>query len=469
MRLWGLVLAPFRAIFTLPAAKEAPVPHRKIERTAFERRALAVPSSRLSRLAKLGGLASSIAGNVAAEVAGQLARGQRPRIEDLLLTPANAIKVADRLAQMRGAAMKVGQLISMDAGDMLPPELAEILGRLRSEAHHMPVAQLRRVLTEAWGPHWQRRFEVFDAHPVAAASIGQVHRVRTTDGRDLAIKLQYPGVRRSIDSDVNNVASLMRMAGLVPRGVDVAPMIAEAKRQLHEEADYEREGRCLSQFGALLADRPEFRVPELHADLTTPNVLAMSYVEGGPIDSLADAPQAERDRVMTLMIGLIFRELFEFRLMQTDPNFANYRYVPATGQVMLLDFGATRAFPADFAELYRRLLRAGLAGDRPGVRAAAREIGFLAGNTPARLEQAMLEIFEMSLQPLRQDGPFDFGASDLAIRMREAGMAMAADHAHFRIPPMDTLFLQRKFGGIYMLATRMRARVDLRALVEPHL
>ncbi|QDL99029.1 AarF/ABC1/UbiB kinase family protein [Rhodopseudomonas palustris] len=440
------------------------MPHRKIER-----KALAVPSSRLSRLAKLGGLASSIAGNVAADVAGQLVRGQRPRMDELLLTPANALKVADRLAQMRGAAMKVGQLISMDAGDMLPPELAEILGRLRSEAHHMPVPQLRRVLTEAWGRNWQQRFAEFDAEPIAAASIGQVHRARTRDGRDLAIKVQYPGVRRSIDSDVNNVASLMRVAGLVPGGVDIAPMIAEAKRQLHEEADYEREGRCLSTFGALLADRPEFRVPELHPDLTAPNVLAMSYVDGSPVDSLAAAPQPERDRVLTLLIGLLFRELFEFRLMQTDPNFANYRYAPATGQVLLLDFGATRAFPAEFAELYRRLLRAGLSGDRPGIRAAARDIGFLADGVPARLEQAMLEMFEMSLQPLRQDAPFDFGASDLAVRMREAGMAMASDRAHFRIPPMDTLFLQRKFGGIYMLATRMRARVDLRGIVEPYL
>jgi predicted unusual protein kinase regulating ubiquinone biosynthesis (AarF/ABC1/UbiB family) len=440
------------------------MPHRKIES-----KALAVPSSRLSRLARLGGLASSIAGNVAVGAARQLASGQPPRIDELLLTPANAMMVADKLARMRGAAMKVGQLISMDAGDMLPPELAQILGRLRSEAHHMPMFQLRRVLTEAWGPGWQQRFAEFDARPVAAASIGQVHRVRTRDGRDLAIKVQYPGVRRSIDSDVDNVASLMRVAGLVPRGVTIAPMIAEAKRQLHEEADYEREGRCLSQFGALLADRPEFRVPELHGDLTTKNVLAMSFVEGSPVDGLATAPQAERDRVMTLLIGLLFRELFEFRLMQTDPNFANYRYAPATGQLLLLDFGATRAFPEAFAELYRRLLRAGLADDRPGIRAAAREIGFLAGNTPARLEDAMLEMVEMSLRPMRQDAPFDFGASDLAMRMRDAGMAMAEDREHFRIPPMDTLFLQRKFGGIYMLATRMRARVDLRAAVAPHL
>ena len=122
----------------------------------FESKALAVPSSRLSRLSRLGGLASSIAGNVAADAARRFARGERPSMEDLLLTPANARKLADELARMRGAAMKVGQLISMDAGDMLPPELAEILARLRSEAHHMPWVQLRRVLNAAWGADWRQ-------------------------------------------------------------------------------------------------------------------------------------------------------------------------------------------------------------------------------------------------------------------------------------------------------------------------
>lgn len=440
------------------------MPHR-----SFETKALAVPSSRLSRLARLGGLASSIAGNVAVEGARQLARGTRPRMGDLLLTPANARKVADQLAQMRGAAMKVGQLISMDAGDLLPPELAQILARLRAEAHHMPGPQLKKVLTQAWGPDWLRRFSRFDVHPIAAASIGQVHRALTKDGRDLAIKVQYPGVRRSIDSDVDNVAALMRLAGLVPTGLDIAPMLAEAKRQLHEEADYRREGACLSQFGALLADRPEFLVPALHPDLTTDSVMAMDFVEGGPIDDLAAAPQAERNRVMTLLIDLLFRELFEFRLMQTDPNFANYRYAPGTGRVILLDFGATRAMPADLARNCRRLLQAGLAGDAPGIRSAAREMGFLAETMPERLERGMLAMFDMSLEPLRTTGPFDFGATDLATRMREAGMAMAEDRAHVSIPPMDTLFLQRKFGGIYLLATQLRAQVDLRALIAPYL
>jgi predicted unusual protein kinase regulating ubiquinone biosynthesis (AarF/ABC1/UbiB family) len=198
-------------------------------------------------------------------------------------------------------------------------------------------------------------------------------------------------------------------------------------------------------------------------------VLARSYVEGRPVETLAAAPQAERNRVMTLLIDLLFRELFEFRLMQTDPNFANYRYALKTKEVILLDFGATRAFADAFVDRYRRLLRAGLEGDRAGIRSAALEIGILSGGAPARLERALLEMFEMSLEPLRQDTPFDFGASDLAMRMRDAGMAMAEDRAHFRIPPMDTLLLQRKFGGVYMLATRMRARVDLRTLIEPHL
>jgi predicted unusual protein kinase regulating ubiquinone biosynthesis (AarF/ABC1/UbiB family) len=444
--------------------KEFPVPHRR-----FERKALAVPSSRLSRLTRLGGLASSIAGTVAADAARRFARGERPRMEDLLLTPANAMKLADELARMRGAAMKVGQLISMDAGDMLPPELAEIFARLRAEAHHMPWVQLRRVLNQAWGEGWREKFADFDTHPIAAASIGQVHRAQTRDGRDLAIKVQYPGVRVSIDSDVDNVATLMRLAGLAPRGVDIAPMLAEAKRQLHEEADYECEGRRLAEFGALLADRPEFCAPALHEDLTRKNVLAMSYVEGGPIDDLAKAPQAERDRVMTALIGLLFRELFEFRLMQTDPNFANYRYAPATGRIVLLDFGATRSFPEAFVSLYRRLLRAGMAGDRAGLRAAAVEIGFLDPGAPPTLENAMLDMFEISIEPLRRRTPFDFGDSDLALRLRDGGMAMAEHRDHFRIPPVDALFLQRKFGGIYLLATRMRARVDLRALIAPHL
>ncbi len=260
---------------------------------------LAVPTGRLSRLSHFGSLATSIAGGMVLDGARRFAQGQRPTIGDLLLTPANALKVTHQLSQLRGAAMKIGQLMSMDAGDLLPAELTEILSRLRSSAQHMPHDQLQRELNRRWGRDWQQRFQSFSMTPIAAASIGQVHRARTKDGRDLAIKIQYPGVGQSIESDVENVASLLRMSGMMPASLDIEPLLSEAKRQLHEEADYAREGFYLTRFAELLAASPHFAVPTVHADLTTRGVLAMSYVEGVPVDSLVNAPQSERDRIMS--------------------------------------------------------------------------------------------------------------------------------------------------------------------------
>lgn len=433
-----------------------------------EPRALSVPSGRISRLARFGGLASGIAGNVALHGARQLAQGRRPVMSDLILTPANVARLAEQLSQMRGAAMKVGQLLSMDAGEMLPPELADILARLRSEAHYMPPRQLRTVLDAAWGKDWHRRFRTFNVRPIAAASIGQVHRATTVEGEDLAIKVQYPGVRRSIDSDVDNVAALMRISGLLPRGLDLAQMLAEAKRQLHEEADYEREGRCLARFGTLLTGAPEFRVPALHEGLTGRDVLAMTHVAGDPVEDLVEAPQAERDRVMRLLIGLMFRELLDFRLMQTDPNFANYRHDPSTGQVVLLDFGATREVGTDMAEGYRRLLRAGLAGESDAMQAAVFELGFLSEAVPADLRTLMLQMLEISMEPLRA-AHFDFGANDVALRLRDLGMEIGERREVHHLPPVETFYIQRKFGGMYLLASRLRARVAIHELIEPYL
>ena len=211
-----------------------------------------VPAGRFARLGAFGQIAAGVAGGVVAEGARRLAQGERPSMADLLLTPANAARVTDQLSRLRGAAMKLGQMISLDAGDMLPPELTQILARLRESANIMPPAQLEKVLAASWGAGWRKRFRRFDARPVAAASIGQVHRAELPDGRVVAIKVQYPGVARSIDSDVDNVATLLKVSGLLPASLDVAPLLVEAKRQLHEEADYLREAaisRALEDLG----------------------------------------------------------------------------------------------------------------------------------------------------------------------------------------------------------------------------
>ena len=428
----------------------------------------AVPRDRLSRMVRLGGMAGGIAGGMLWDGARQFAAGKRPNLTDLLMTPGNAIKVTNQLAHLRGAAMKVGQLLSMDAGELLPPELADIMARLRADADPMPPKQLQTVLNAQWGAGWISRFAQFNVRPIAAASIGQVHRARTKDGRDLAIKVQYPGVRASIDSDVNNVAGLLRLSRQLPASLDVAPLLAEAKRQLHQEADYTREGHYLTRFGALLADAPEFLVPRLHPDLSTRDVLAMDYIGSVPLDGLTDAPQSERDRIMTLLIGLLLRELFSFQLMQTDPNFANYRYHPETRQLVLLDFGATREFDDAIVQDFRSLMIAGVDGDQPAARQAMMRIGFFDDQTAVPHQDMVMAMFDLAMQPLRQQTAFDFGTTDLATRLRDMGLDLGSARDFWHIPPMDALFLQRKFAGMYLLAAKLRARVNVRPLLETH-
>ena len=437
-------------------------------------RAQAIPASRLARLSRFGTMTAGIAGGVALHGARAYASGERPDWQGLLLTPGNMRRVADELARMRGAAMKVGQLISMDAGDVLPPELAEIMARLRAEADYMPPKQLRSVLDACWGRGWLQRFERFEVRPIAAASIGQVHRARGRgaampgDGT-LAIKVQYPGVRRSIGSDVDNVASLIRLSGLVPEGLDIGPLLEEAKRQLHEEADYEREGRELQRFGALLTGSDDFAVPELVPDFTTPDVLAMSFEPGIAVERMRDAEQAVRDRIVRLLLELLFREMFEFGVMQTDPNFANYRYDPERGCVVLLDFGASRSFSDEIVDGYRALLKAGLHGGDDDIEHAALRLGFFAEDTGAHHKRAVVEMIGIAFGALRHPGVFDFGKSDMVPRLRDRALEMSADRTFLHIPPTEVLLMQRKFAGLYLLARTLGARVDVRALAEPWL
>ena len=434
-----------------------------------KRRHRAIPSSRAARLGAFGRLAGGVASGMLGEGARRLARGERPRMRDLVLTPGNVGRLADRLSHLRGAAMKLGQMISMDAGDLLPPELAAILAQLRSQAHRMPPEQLRRVLDSEWGPDWRRRFARFNATPIAAASIGQVHRATLPDGRELAIKVQYPGVRESIDSDVDNVATLLRVSGVLPRELDLAPLLTEAKRQLHEEADYEREAAQMTRFADWLDGHTDYVVPRPLPELTTARVLAMDFIDGIPIEALADAPQEQRDAAMRDPMALVLREMFEFGAMQTDPNFANYRFQPDAGRLVLLDFGAARDVDPATAQGYRSLLSAGLSGDRDAVREAARAAGFLGEAAVARHRPLVDRMIDIVVTEMSRPGPFDFGDRGFVEVLREQGMEMAADRSTWHIPPVETLFVQRKVSGTALLAARLEARVDVRELVRPYL
>jgi len=426
----------------------------------------AVPHSRLSRLAGLGGMAAGIAGGVALHGVRQLAAGKRPKASDLFLTTSNAMKLTRQLSQMRGAAMKIGQMISMESSDFLPKEFADILARLRADAKHMPRKQLLKVLDEVWGRGWRAKFKSFDMQPIAAASIGQVHRAEMPDGTQLAIKIQYPGVRESIDSDVKNVAALLRMSGLVPASLDVAPVIEEGRIQLHQEADYEREAAYLKRFGDALSGEEPFHVPSYYPTISTDKVLAMSYCEGVPIEDMADAPQETRNLIVQTLMTLTLRELFDLRVMQTDPNFANYQYNKDAAQIVLLDFGASRDIGTSVSETYRALMAAALSGDSEATFDAAVDIGFIPAEMKAAHRSVILELIELIIEPLTRDEPFDFGDPSLAQDLRDKAMPLATKRDLWHVPPTEMIFIQRKLGGMYMLATRLKAVVDVSALLE---
>lgn len=437
-----------------------------------ERTPRPVPQGRLTRMLRLGGLAGGIGTRALAGGARQLATGRRPTAQELFLTPANAARLAAQLAQMRGAAMKMGQLISMEAGDFLPPELTAILSRLRADADPMPPKQLQAVLDRAWGPGWLRHFARFQVRPIAAASIGQVHRARTRDGRDLAIKVQYPGVRASIDSDIDNIGLMMRIPGLLPEGVDLPALMAEARAQLHAEADYAREAGQMRTYGANLAGRDAFLLPRPDDRFTTPDVLAMDFIDSRPIETLADAPQPVRDAAARNLSELVIEELFRFNLMQTDPNFANYRWQPDAGhpdgaRIVLLDFGATRGFSPEVAPRYLALLRAALDGDRDAIADAAIAIGYFRADTEPAHRDLLMAMMELAFRPLRQGGVMDLAATDIPRQVADLAMQAAQARARAEMPPPEILFLHRKIGGLYLLLARLRARVDLDALIRP--
>ncbi|HHC7309123.1 TPA: ABC1 kinase family protein [Vibrio campbellii] len=428
-----------------------------------------LPTHRISRFSKFASLATRVAGNVIAEGTKQIAKGNKPKAKDLLLTPQNIARLTDQLAHLRGAAMKLGQMLSMDAGDVLEPDLADILSRLRSNADPMPAKQLNGVMENALGTNWKTEFLSFNFKPIASASIGQVHQAYSDAGDNLAVKVQYPGVRKSIDSDVDNVGTLLKVVGLIPESVDYKGLLEEAKKQLHDEADYAREAHFAIRYHDALKGHPHFVVPKIHTESSSDAVLAMEFIDGSPIEQIEHYDQNTRDFVMHSLLELLFRELFEFKMVQTDPNFANYLYIENTRQIGLLDFGATREYSEQFSTGYRQAFASVVNDDEQGLNNALEQIGFFSKTIMPAQRQAILDLVKMACEPMLVDEPYDFKASGLAQKLREAGTILSMEQDYWHTPPADALFLHRKIGGMYLLAARIGAKVNIRQLVSPYL
>lgn len=426
----------------------------------------AVPTSRFSRMLKLGKMASGVATGALNEGVKRLARGEIPKASEMLLTPGNARRISEQLSEMRGAVMKIGQLLSMEAGDLLPRELTDILGQLRDSVHAMPESDLEATLEQAWGIDWRQQFTHFNEQPFAAASIGQVHEAVDKLGRRLAIKVQYPGITKSIDSDVNNAASLLKLFKLIPESLDIDPLLATAKAQLHDEADYVLEAGYLNSYRQRLGEDEVFQLPQVIDELSTDKVLAMTYVEGDSIEALTQSIPELRDRLATKIIELSLREFLHWGMVQTDPNFSNFRFNADKNTVGLLDFGALRINETERTRVFTELLLAAMDQDLVKVVEAACAVGYIEKDDPFNYRLAIADLIQTAVEPALHEGEYDFAHSSLSQRMTEKLYKLRSQKGFQRLPPADIIFLHRKLAGIYMLCARINARVNVRARIQ---
>jgi predicted unusual protein kinase regulating ubiquinone biosynthesis (AarF/ABC1/UbiB family) len=333
---------------------------------------------------------------------------------------------------------------------------------------------LAEVLEREYGPLWHKRFRRLSFEPVAAASIGQVHRAETHDGQVLALKIQYPGVRRSIASDMANLGLLLRTPGVVPAGLvpgSVQGLLARVQAQLERETDYRAEALATVGYRQRLGEDPVLWVPAVLDEHCTDHIIATEFAPGIPVDRLAHAgqPQAQRDHVAAALSRLAVHEFFRMRLVQTDPNFGNYLFDATTGRIALIDFGATETVLPARVEQLRELGRALRDDDVARLEAASLDAGFTAAEDPPDQSRGVIALMRLAGEPLRHDGAYDFGASTLFARSFEQGREQFFGVGYARTPPPDLLFLQRKFAGTFMLCARLRARVDLAEVFDGEL
>ncbi|CAG8929187.1 unnamed protein product [Penicillium salamii] len=422
-----------------------------------------VPSSRLGRLWQYSGLATSMAFGAVGEGLRRATGSQDSG--SLMFSAGNMERMVAKLSKMRGAALKLGQMLSIQDSNMLPEPIQQVLQRVQDRADYMPAWQRDQVLVENLGPNWRDLYTSFNEVPMAAASIGQVHSaVLKSTGKPVAVKIQYPGVADSIDSDLNNLSILLTASRLLPKGLFLDKTIANARTELGWECDYVREAEGANYFRTLLADDPVFVVPEIIDHASGKQVLTMEMLEGITVTRIADFTQAQRDWIGTHIMRLCLREITEFHYMQTDPNWTNFLYNAQTHKLELLDFGASRAYPEEFITTYVRTLIAATQNNRQKCHDLSIELGYLTGMESQAMSDAHVSSVTTLAEPFMLSSPdlYDFSNQTITDRVRELIPIMIRER--LAPPPEETYSLHRKLSGAFLLCARLGSRVPCKQL-----
>lgn len=288
--------------------------------------------------------------------------------------------VTRTLGDMKGAAMKVGQVMSLMTG-LVPDEMAMQLATLQSNAPPMAPNLVDDVFLRDYGLTPQKLFRKFEREPFAAASIGQVHRATLDDGTRVAVKVQYPGVREAIEHDLANVGFILGMAGVFSKGLDAGALTKDLAEGIRAELDYLHEAANQQRFFDAYEGHALVRVPRVFHELTTPHVIVQEYIAGKPFSTATDLPQSERDRIGEIIYRFSFGNIYRHRLFNGDPHPGNY-ILADDGRVAFVDYGCVAEFSRETVDGFCSILDGLIRGDREAWRAACEEIGILKRGAP---------------------------------------------------------------------------------------
>ncbi|KAI5003494.1 hypothetical protein ZWY2020_030654 [Hordeum vulgare] len=441
-----------------PTPSPSPVPAPALVEKRRRPRERNVPSTPFTRALGFAGLGAGLAWGGLQESARRVMYGTpvgdgKQSALSPFLSDQNAERVALALCRMRGGA-QVGQLLSIQDESLVPPPVLAALDIVRQGADVMPRKQLNSVLDAELGQGWSSRLRSFDYEPLAAASIGQVHRAVLKDGSEVVMKIQYPGVADSIESDIENVRRLLTYTNLIPKGLFLDRAIKVAKQELARECDYFLEASNQKRYKELLSDSEGYYVPEITDELSSKKVLTSEFVPGVPIDKVAVLSQETRNYVGCKLLELTIKELFVFRFMQTDPNWSNFLYDDSERQFNLIDFGAAREFLKVVACANR---------DRAGVLEMSRRLGFLTGEEPEVMLDAHVEAAFIVGVPFATPGGHDFRANNITHSVSNLGATMLK----YRLtPPPDEVYsLHRKLSGAFLACIKIGAVVPCREML----
>ncbi|WP_366515681.1 ABC1 kinase family protein [Solimonas marina] len=388
--------------------------------------------------------------------------------------------LADELGRLKGSVMKAGQMLSLYGQYFLPEEAVIVLSQLQDDTPPVAWKVVQPVLERNLGKTRLRELDI-DTEAMAAASLGQVHRARRkSDGLELCVKIQYPGVADAIESDINTLSRLLIMTRLTPKGLNLGPVFNEVREMLYREVDYKSEADFTRRFAQRLAGDDRFVVPQVIDDYSTPQVLTTTYEANVSVRSpqVQKLGLARRNRLGEAFFELFCNEFFRWGMVQSDPHFGNYRFRigerAEDDRIVLLDFGATRLFPRPFVSAYSDIVEGALRHDRAQVVRGAKAIGLMNEKMPDAALDAFVAMCEAIVEPFEPadseradaklrnaNGAYRWGDSDLPMRMGRVAATNALS-VHFRVPPREIVFLHRRLAGVFIMLATLRCELDAR-------